>query len=378
MSHLEESRKVFLRKIIRRYYSLKPLEEPVSLHRREIALESLEDNVYIRHISFPYMERLYDFILNKKTPLHLYYSSAIYDNPGAEDMESKIWRGSELIFDIDADKYPGCSDEDVYICPNTGTISTEKIDKCPDGSEPVNYSPVTWDCLVKAYEGAIVLLDVLKTELGFKNIEIYFSGNRGFHVRVLDESALLLDRDSRRLIADYVSCSELNVESMFPTYANRVLFGDEEYGIRGRVIKYLESTGVFNRSKIGKLVFRTAPRESLEEALGKVCVNVDKVVTMDPSRLSRFGASLNMKAGLKVTRIDPEKSLSDYSYEKFSPFRGEIRVKALVTTSKLRVLDQEIELKRGDIKKFEAYIGILLVIKKLGVVVDDSNLEVIK
>lgn len=108
MSRQELNNKFFIKKILREYYSQKPLEEPLYIHKREIAIHSLEDEAYIRHLTFPSITHLYNFILNEKTPLHLYYSSAYYESPSIKKMELKGWTGSDLMFDLDSDHYPGC------------------------------------------------------------------------------------------------------------------------------------------------------------------------------------------------------------------------------------------------------------------------------
>ncbi|MCD6301369.1 MAG: DNA primase, partial [Staphylothermus sp.] len=65
MSRQELSKEFFLlKKLIREYYSRKPLEEPIYIHKREIAIQSLEDGVYIRHLSFPSLAILYNYILS--------------------------------------------------------------------------------------------------------------------------------------------------------------------------------------------------------------------------------------------------------------------------------------------------------------------------
>lgn len=377
MSRPGEINKRFLRALIRRYYRERPLEEPPELHKREIALESLEDSAYIRHLSFPYMDDLYEFILNKKTPLHLYYSSAIYESPAAEDMGSKGWLGSELIFDIDADKFQGCSNE-LYICAETGGIYDSKNARCPDGSEPVKYSSLPWRCLEAAWEEALKLIDILREELGFKYIEAYFSGNRGFHVRVIDEEVLGLGRDDRRLLADYISCGELDLERAFPRYRDKLLFIENELGARRRALELLKARGALAKAKIGGLVFQTAPLGLLEEVLDSICVKIDKAVTMDISRLSRFHGSLNMKAGLRVFRIDLERGLEGINYERLAPFRGKLVIKSLVTAFNLPLFDEGISLSRGEEMSIEAYKGIFLVIKGLAVARNYEDLEVVK
>ncbi|MEM1832359.1 MAG: DNA primase small subunit domain-containing protein [Desulfurococcaceae archaeon] len=376
MSRLEQiSRMGFLRKIIRDYYSRKTLEEPSDLHKREIALESLEDNSYIRHLSFPYMQLLYDYIMNVKTPLHLYYSSALYSTPYADKMENKIWEGSELLFDIDADKYQGC-DQKIWICPSSGEISPVEIDKCSRGEKPLEYSSLPWVCIKKAWNDVLKLVDVLKTEFGYERIRIYYSGNRGFHVKVQDPDVLALTREMRRAIADYVSCEGLKVEKMFPSYKNMVIFGEIEHGIRRRVYQLASNLGLLEKKKVkGIRDLEVLDIDKLTDLLGEVCIQIDKAVTMDISRLSRFGNSLNMKAGLKVMDMSINADIDAYDYERFSPFKGFIKVKSLITGD-INALGMQLSLSKGNIYRLESFIGIYLVVKNIALPVDVSELEV--
>lgn len=376
MSHQEQTNRVaVLKRLIRDYYKKKPLEQPHYLHKREIALESLEDNTYIRHLSFPYIEALYNYITSVKTPLHLYYSSAMYSVPDANRMESKIWEGSELIFDIDADKYEGC-DKKLWVCPNSGDVSQGEVLTCPGGEKPVLYSPLPWSCIEKAWKETSMLVDVLKGDFGYKTIKVYFSGNRGFHVKVLDPEVLSLDREARRVIADYLSCSGLDVSRLLPSYKGKTVFSNVEYGLRRRVLSKAEERGLVKVQSIrGLKSIKVVDSTDVDSILKEVCINVDKAVTMDISRLSRFAGSLNMKAGLRVVEMDPSKDISNFNYESFSPFRGGIKVRSKLT-GKLEVLGSNLSLIRGNTYRLDAHIGVLLLIKDFVVPVDISELEV--
>ena len=375
MLHLERTR-FFLRKIIREYYKKKPLEEPSDLHKREIAIESLEDNVYIRHLSFPYMSELYKFITTRKTPLHLYYSSALYAMPDASRMEDKMWEGSELLFDIDSDKYEGCV-EKLWICLASNQVSQAELQVCSDGSKPFEYSHIPWRCIEKAWNDALKIIDILKGDLGYERIKIYFSGNRGFHIKVSDPNVLPLDRDSRRLIADYISCEELDINRMFPTYRGRIVFSSMEYGLRRRIKELAIKHNIIKKGNVAGLRdIEYIEQKFLNELLHESCIKIDKIVTMDISRLSRFNGGLNMKSGLRVVELNPTKDINNYSYEKFSPFNGGIKVKSLVTTE-LNVFDNKINLVKGEKYKLDAHIGIYLVLKGIVIPEDTSELGVL-
>jgi DNA primase small subunit len=376
MSRPEQtSRLRFLKTIIREYYRKKPLEGPPNLHKREIALESLEDGVYIRHLAFPYMDQLYNYILNIKTPLHLYYSSALYSNPSAQLMEDKMWEGSELLFDIDADKYPECAVK-VGVC-SSGEVVAEGVETCGDGSKPLEYSNVPWSCIKRAWRDALKLVEILQDELGFKEIRVFFSGNRGFHVKVSDEKALVLTRDERRHIASYVSCEDLRVDRVFPSIKGMAVFGSTESGLRKRVLEEAlrRNVAAFKERAYGLRSVYLVRVEDLDAILRDECISIDKAVTMDTSRLSRFNYSLNMKAGLRVTSLDLNSDIENMSYRDFSPFTGTVKIKPTITAD-LEVLDEKLSLVRGEVVKVEAYLGVYLIVKNIATPVDVSDIGV--
>ncbi|WP_440060246.1 DNA primase small subunit domain-containing protein [Thermogladius sp. 4427co] len=379
MSRLELN-KAFLRRILNLYYSKRPLVEPPDLHSREIAIVDLDSEAYIRHLSFPNMAQLYSFILGKKTPLHIYYSSALYNDPSVEKMDLKGWRGSELIFDIDVDHLPGC-DLKLEVCVRDNTVLGEGEKRCPSGVEPVELDVLEPECFDKGLDMARRLVGILEEDLGFKEVEVYFSGNRGFHIRVVDEYVLDLTREMRAMIADYVSCENIDVENVFPQGGSRgsvfVYFTGDEIGVRKRVLEAARRKGLLEEVAVEKigLLYRM-PFEYLKQVLDEVCIKIDRVVTMDTSRLSRFEKSINGKAGLKVAKIDLSKT-NRFEYRDFFAWSGRVLVSPLVDLSGVRVLDLKLDLKRGLKTELEAPYAIYLVLKKLAVYVSDKGVEAV-
>jgi DNA primase small subunit len=376
---LRDQSNIVLRNIIRNYYRKRPLQPPLEIHKREIALESLEDGAYLRHLSFAYMDRLYDYILNNKTPLHLYYSSALYENPSAQPMEAKGWIGSEVIFDIDADKYQGCS-ESYYICVKDNQVFNAKPDSCESGGKPLEIPLVSWNCIKRALQDAVKLRDILTTDLGFKDVKIFFSGNRGFHVRVSDEAVLALNSEERRLIADYVSCENLDQERVFPTQKfkreERVVFSNVEYGLRRRVKDEAGKAGILRKDRLRNEEVFTISVDELLQILPSVCVTIDKVVTMDLSRLSRFVGSLNCKSGLKVVEVTDVSKFMDYTYKDLSPFKGKISITPLVDFPGLPIYGNRIDLRRGVKVELDAEDALYVVLKGLANIYSIKSLEV--
>src|SRR6056297_2083024 len=60
----------------------------------------------VRHQSLLELGEVGDF-LRRERPRHVYFSAGRYDDPGADDMDAKGWRGADLVFDIDADHLDG-------------------------------------------------------------------------------------------------------------------------------------------------------------------------------------------------------------------------------------------------------------------------------
>ncbi|MET1159705.1 MAG: DNA primase small subunit domain-containing protein [Thermoprotei archaeon] len=361
MSRPEQSNRFFIVKAIREYYSRKPLEEPLYLPKREIAIYSLEDRAYIRHLSFPSMSKLYDFILREKTPLHLYYSSAYYENPSSDKMELKGWLGSDLLFDIDSDKYPGC-DKHILVCVKDNRIINSG--NCPGGDEPIKLPIIPEECIKRAFYDVVKLYTVLRDELGFKNISIYFSGNRGFHVKVSDDSVLSLSSEERREIVSYILLEKIDLTRLFPLMGKRnkytLLHERREYGVRGRILRLLKAAGS-NYERFGDYI--KLPYEELETFVEEAKIKIDPVVTIDTSRLSRFGYSLNCKAGLVVKPLDMEK-ITNISYTDFNPWEGEVIVKGRVDLD-VEVLKEKVSIRRSEAIALKTHIALYLALYNL-------------
>jgi len=364
----------FLKSTIREYYSKRKLEEPPYLHKREIALQSLEDGVYIRHLSFPSMTKLYEFILSKKTPLHLYYSSAYYENPANDRMELKGWLGSDLLFDIDSDKYSGCNDV-ISICITDNYVVEGDIGQCPSGDKPVKYPVVKAKCIEYAYSDAVKLYYILRDELGLRDIKIYFSGNRGFHVKVSDDTILDLSSDERREITSYVLLESISSERLFPPLGSKKKYAlvaiNGEIGIRARIAK-LAKEAKLGYGTIAEYV--KIPYEELRVLIEEARVRIDPVVTMDPSRLSRFSFSLNCKSGLLVKPVNID-DLYEFSFTDYTPWEGQIIVRGLIDAS-LPVLDSKVILKRSESISLEAHIAYYLILKNLVKVISTRDFGV--
>ncbi|AHC51557.1 DNA primase [Sulfolobus acidocaldarius SUSAZ] len=301
--------------IFRSYYENAVLELPQDIELREFAYQPFNSDTYVRHLTFSSVDELKSFILSN-VPLHLYFSAARYQIPSAKEMEQKGWLGSDLLFDLDADDI--CEINVRRFCDGMEILS----ETC-DG-EIREISEITVDCINRVFENALVLKDILVQDFGLKP-RIFFSGNRGFHVRVdcYNEWANLESED-RREIAEYIM-------SPSPPYESN---SESSPGWLGRFARGING------------------------------VKIDEQVTIDPKRLVRIPGSLNGKAGLKVVEIINDK----FEYgEYLSPFDGIVAFQSNLS-GKFNVLGHQIELRRGEVIKLSAKTGVYLALKGYGVI----------
>ncbi len=333
--------RLFLIKKFREYYSNAELYIPDGFRMREwafVPLEFFPDFLMIRHISFSSDVELKAFILDK-VPAHAYYSSAYYRNPSAE-MDKKGWIKSDLIFDIDADHLPRKS-------------------------------------LENAKKEVFKLIKILTDDFGIseEDIEVVFSGHRGYHVHVYDEAFKKLQSAERREIVDYLTLRGFKFKGRQMERFSRCLAKGVLSIVRsGKIDDVLRGLSEERRNRIKNMLignirniergdFSIIPKRLFDllkdECISKLAVYIDPPVTSDIKRLIRLPNSLHGKTGLKVTVIPLDK------LEEFSPFRDavvfgsesvKVRVKKKV---KLKMMDQEFLLHSGK-ERVPEYLAVFL------------------
>ena len=338
-----ELTKAFLLKKFREYYSNADLYTPKEFESREwafVPLESFPEFVMHRHIAFSSDLELKAYVISN-VPAHAYYSSAYYDNPSAE-MDRKGWKGADLIFDIDADHLPRRS------------LKAAKLE-------------------------VLKLIRILTDDFGVdeKNIEIVFSGHRGYHVHIYDERFKGLESAERREIVDYLTLNSLKnpksrqmrrvAKCMARYIANAIkdnridrLLQNYDERRRQRIISILKA----NLRKIAEGDFSSIPKELFERAYNlcksRLAVYVDPPVTADIKRLIRLPNSLHGKTGLRVTLISLDE-LENFDPLKDAVVFGEERVKVrILKRIRLRMMEEEFKLHPGK-DKVPEYLAVFLI-----------------
>ncbi|MHA1917114.1 MAG: DNA primase small subunit domain-containing protein [Candidatus Ranarchaeia archaeon] len=394
----------------REYYSknFQEIEFPNKMRNREFGFFQFRKGIVIRHISFSSEKEAEKYIVNN-IPQHIYYSTAYFDDPSAERMKDKIWKGSDLIFDIDADHFfTSCREEhDSWICKKCGNrgkgIKPVACSKC--GS--IQFQESTWmceNCLDVAKDQVFKLVDdFLLNDFGIsKNeIKIVFSGHRGYHVHVISDLLSEMSASARREIVDYVIGRGINFEKLglMKTKGSRFVGPSlKEDGWKGRLVKSLckyinevelgeleklddwttQKAKKLLRNKesiINKLSSSSPTYESISGigyeqwvSLSKASimdygVKIDEPVTGDIHRLIRLPGSLHGKTGLK-TQIIKYKDLEAYDpFRNPVAFGGELDIH-VTNSPKFRMGDIEYEPMKNQWVKLDKAAGIYLLAKR--------------
>ncbi len=297
-----------VKRAFRRYYFHKYNEDIREIGRREFGYATF-DNTVIRHLSFRDKDELRAFLV-REVPADAYASNAYYTHPSA-DMELKGWLSADLIFDIDIkDMHLACMDKHtIHICPKCK--SKEASNTCSNCNANINHVNIPCNnCINTGKEEVKKLLSILN-DLGSFDVNIYFSGNNGFHLHVIDEELSSLDSEGRREILDYVrgrgiipEIFGINKQKNNHAMIKKII--DGAVGWKGRIIRELLAKK--DKDELFRSLIRRrydSFKKELEDIASKLSANsVDPVVTIDAHRIFRLQGSLSSKSGLAKVKVD--------------------------------------------------------------------------
>jgi DNA primase small subunit len=274
-----------------------------------------------RHLSVKTNEEL-RLLLISNIPSDVYCSNAYYSFPNLP-MNEKDWKEADLIFDVDAkDLHLDCRKEHSCIkCQECSNVSKTQS-SCPNcNSTKIDEKSLTCIKCISAAKNEVTKLTKILTEdfdISEKNIQVFFSGNEGFHVYVLNSQFQKLGSRERSELVDYLMFRGAIPDSFGMKKFNpqRSSFPEiEDAGWRGRVSKQVFGT----KSKRSKVITEvisngyTVFQKKLENMKDTIGVKIDPSVTMDIHRIFRLPGSLNSKSGLSKVLCN--------NLEKFNPFR---------------------------------------------------------
>ncbi len=392
----------FLKRQFRGYYSNADIPSQPRLSLREAAFTFFDRDFMLRHVAFKRHPELTAF-LRQRAPANVYLSSAYYRHPDAGRMSEKDWLGADLIFDLDADHI--------------------------EGAEKMSYEAM----LERVKEEFLKLIyDFLLDDFGFKekDVQVVFSGARGYHIHIHRQDVLGLKSHERREIVDYITGRGLDVEGFVEkraidmknpdfrfskvNYTYRLPSMDEP-GWRGKITRgVVEVASSFKDRKeaikritklkgVGKKtagtllselfdtptgrekfealkqgtvdvfssdrVLKAFLRLALQEAAINLSGETDEPVTSDIKRLIRMPGSLHGKTGFRVVPLTLKK------LEDFDPLVDAVVLPESLTKVRLvkdiegRVGDEVFSYKKGDVDMVPGFLAVFLAGRKSGVVV---------
>jgi len=386
---------LFVREMFRKYYlSHHDFYIPKKLEEREFGFVFFDNGTMHRHISFKNIDELVRYI-RKIIPSHVFYSSAYYEYPNADSMNQKGWLGADLIFDIDVDHIPTLCKKyhDSWKCLNCGKEGTGSVDICPFcGSERIKKK--TWvcnKCIETARDETLKLIDFLSEDFGFshKELEIFFSGHRGFHIHIDKKDVLEMDQDARREIADYIRGVGIDTD-FFLKRVQKDLYeyiwsidskGWHKRLIRGmysfllkmsrddlmlaglnseRINILIDKLGVYGPDALNEVVLTLNEWKFLfHNAIKEEQCIIDEKVTIDIKRLIRLPDSLHGKTGLRVIKLS-YKELENEDVLKKSIVFNDGYIRLYVKRIPEKVLDWKFENVRNKVIDVPMYLGIYL------------------
>jgi len=271
-----------------------------------------------RHLAVSNFDSFIDELI-QKAPKGVYASCSYYDDPSLP-MEEKGWNGGDLAFDIDCDDLElKCKREhDRWICRDCKKVGTglkpKACTKCKENKIAVlNWSCIK--CLDAAKEEVIKLDNILTSDFGItkKEISIFFSGNKGYHLVVESQVYEKLDKRDRREIVNYVLAKDLDLrylgfdkKTSFQNLISRLPAATDP-GWGGRIIQFFEGYDtpdelVYSNTseKVAKIYNSKSIKFNplFERAVKDLRSTIDPLVTSDTSRIFRLPNSLHEKSGL--------------------------------------------------------------------------------
>lgn len=335
----------FLENSFKKYYfdHFDLIKVPQRIPEREFGYQKFGSGM-IRHIPIKDDKQLH-LLLIQNIPSDVYCSNGYYTFPNLP-MNEKDWKGADLIFDIDAKdlNLPCRNDHTVSVCSNCKKISKDisKCTECDSGKLEKKSLPCK-NCIDGAKKETEKLVDVLTNDLGIskENIQVYFSGNEGFHVYVYDLAFQELGPRERSDLTDYILFKGIIPETFgIGKYGSDKKFFPNfgEKGWRGRFSTYIFGSKSKRNKILGEILANgySSFQKTLDAAAKSIGVKIDPNVTADIHRIFRLPGSINSKSGLSkiqcqdLIKFDPygdSSFLSDETVEILADCPVEFRLK---------------------------------------------------
>ncbi len=314
----------FVEAAFKKYYfeNFDLLSIPERASEREFGYQKFNGGMN-RHIGIKSNEEL-RLMLITNIPSDVYCSNGYYSFPNLP-MSEKDWKGADLIFDIDAkDLNLACRQEHTCIkCLSCGETSSSQL-TCPScKSNKIEIKSVTCkNCINGAKQEVFKLKKILEEDLAIKKeaIQVYFSGNEGFHIHVTNSTYQQLGSRERNDLVDYIMFRGVMPETfgMKKFKPERSSFAEiDEKGWRGRASKHIFGSKSKRSKAITEIISNKDGynifQQKLENLKDVIGVKIDPNVTIDIHRIFRLPGSLNSKSGMSKILCENLEKLEPFS-----------------------------------------------------------------
>lgn len=289
----------FIKKKLKEYYEKKGVSAPHDIEKREFGFGDIKKIDY-RHIAFTNEEDLKRHFV-ENSPLYASFSSGYYEFPAGRPMEKKQFMGADLIFEFDAEEKD---------CINHNHVACEV-------------------CLNKTKEDSIRLIEeFLIPDFGFdkKDIRVSFSGNRGYHIYVVNEYVKMLNAIARREIVDYVQGNSFDFNKFVKGnkttkgWGKRFTLAALKYAKDSKSKKFEDKQRIEKEILDGNLDLFKGASNTWEKILQKARVSlnadIDKSVTLDLARLIRLPSTVHGGSSLLCEYVD--------NLDSYNPFKDAV------------------------------------------------------
>lgn len=320
MERLEEKR--FIRVLFSEKYREISLNIP-EISAREFGVGDFGKKISQRHIKFNNLNELREYLIYK-TPIYISYSSAYYMNPD-KPMEQKGYIRGDFVIDIDE------------------SLETIK----------------------NMIHDILELYDIFRSEFGFQDITINYSGNRGFHIHVRDGWVTRLDRESRAEILNYITLAEAAEEIFGLDRIGSKIIGPRFEHLKNRmqirIVRELKNITSDPKIYLGDWSKVDSQILALAVERAKFRVSLDNNVTLDQTKLLRMENSIHGDTGFQA------KILNIQSLESFDPWYDavlfedrDVRIKMI---EDFKSEKYGYELKRDTAYRVRGDLGVFLILQ---------------
>lgn len=318
---IQQNDALFLESAFKKYYfnHFDKIFVPSRIKEREFGYQRFNTGM-ARHIALKDDKELRLLLMNN-VPSDVYCSNGYYTFPSLP-MAEKDWKAADLIFDIDAkdlnlscrpshtcNKCKDCN----YVFLNSALCPECNSNKIDSKSFPCS------NCINATKQEVEKLLEILTSDfkINDENIFVYFSGNEGFHIHVINSDYQILGSKERAELSDYIRFRGILADTLGMKKIGKIDkkkfpdFGDA--GWRGRVATHLFGSKSKRSKIISDIINYDSFQNTLIEIAPKIGAVIDPNVTVDIHRIFRLTGTINSKSGLSKIQCND-------NFKKFNPY----------------------------------------------------------